>query len=281
MGYSLVSWAYKDPITIQKLTQMAENSIWTSEHRIFGCEINTIDTKTINVCGGSMDIDGKWLTRTSGVTLDVSATASWESVTGQQIAPVTTSTSIYVVAYNSAGGDWDVKFRSSGPAYTNSDEQVITGCPLLYDKTGSTYFRYIGQVVANSAGTLKQQHQRGSWVSYADAGSGSAAYTCDGLILTQTTVAGWVTASVGVGGKLIPPWCRMIQVVNWINGGGYIYYRAPEASLSGAGSNAAYVNIQGTYERVPVNASRELCYRASSTFELYIGGYDNSTRGSY
>ena len=51
MAYSEVGWNYKDPITVQKQQQMADNSVWTSEHRMVGCITNSTGSKRFAECG--------------------------------------------------------------------------------------------------------------------------------------------------------------------------------------------------------------------------------------
>ena len=149
MAYSPITWGYKDPGDSAKLQQGVDNSIWTSEHRIWGLEVVTTGSCTVVVQPGRIEIGGKWLyTTTTGVLTGDNMT-HWEGSTGWAEG---SSTAFYVVAYNSAGNDFDCKFRMSGPAYSDTSSGTSTG-PKIYDKTSSDsiWYRYIGFASNNSA----------------------------------------------------------------------------------------------------------------------------------
>ncbi len=148
MAYSDVSWAYKDPATIQKLNQMEENSVRTSDHIVFGCLLDLTGTSTINVGGGNVSLDGIWLSRTSNLTaLTAETNSDWEEGTSQENTSGTAQ-SFYVVAFNDSGNSFNVKLRASAAAYTNTASGTSTGA-RLYDKTGTVWYRYLA-VIRNS-----------------------------------------------------------------------------------------------------------------------------------
>ena len=141
MSYVPTTWAYRDAITISKLNQMDNNNVWTAERRIFGCQIDVSAGNTCIVGMGKMEFGGAWLYRNSAITsLNASATGDWEENTSIGLA---SSTAFYVVAYNDSGNSWNVKFRASGPAYSDTSSATSV-FPRLYDKTGSVWYRYIG-----------------------------------------------------------------------------------------------------------------------------------------
>ena len=150
MSYSKVSWNYKDPNTTQKLGQMTDNSVWTSEHSIFGCQMDITGTASVQMQPGVMAIGENWL-RETGVaditTLTADNAAHWEDGNGEGSA-----TAWWVVAFQSGNG-WNVLFRQSGPAYSDTNSSTANGIKI-YDKTGSTWYRYIAQVWNNSGNTL-------------------------------------------------------------------------------------------------------------------------------
>ena len=151
MAYSPVTWAYRDATTVQKMTQMENNNVWTSERGIFGCQIDVSAGNTCIVAQGKMELGGMWLYRNSAITsLNASATGDWEENT---TVALLSSTSFYVVAYNDADNSFNVKFRASGPAYSDTSSATSV-FPRLYDKTGSTWFRYIGICYTNTASAL-------------------------------------------------------------------------------------------------------------------------------
>ena len=128
MAYSDVSWAYKDPITVQKMTQMADNTIWTSEHYIQGCELSVTGTATVDIAGGRLEIDGNWLLRdtndgTTGLSLTATDNNDWEEGATQEA----NATCMYVVAYNDSGNSFTCRFRLSAPAYSNTSSKTGTG----------------------------------------------------------------------------------------------------------------------------------------------------------
>ena len=140
MPYQETQWAFRDPLTVSKLTQMDDNSVWTAERRIFGCQIDVSAANTCLVAQGKMEFGGMWLYRNSAITaIQPAAAGDWEGGASQ----LGTSTAHYVIAYNDSGQSFNIKFRNSGPAYsdTNSSTSIF---PRLYDKTGSVWFRYIG-----------------------------------------------------------------------------------------------------------------------------------------
>ena len=149
MPYSEVTWSYRDPITVSKLTQMDDNSVWTAERSIFGCDIDiTSGANTAIVGMGKMEFGGVWRYRNSAITaIHPNAAGDWEE--GNTDAFLS-STTFYVVATEDTGASFNVKFRASGPAYSDTDDTVFAR-PLLYDKTGAVYFRYIGICHTNTA----------------------------------------------------------------------------------------------------------------------------------
>ena len=150
MPYSPVTWAYRDAITISKLNQIDNNNVWTAERRIFGCQLDASAANTCFVGMGKMEFGGMWLYRNSAISaLHPSVAGDWEE--GSNL--LGTSTSIYIVAYNDSGNSFDVKFRNSGPAYSDTNDNVFA-LPKLYDKTGTTYFRYIGQISTTTASAI-------------------------------------------------------------------------------------------------------------------------------
>jgi len=166
MSYSSGSWAYKNPITTQKLNQMIENTVRVSRNRIIGCEISTTGSATVEISPGVMEFGGSWLSETTTANLVLSAenNAHWREGTTQEA----TSTSWYVYAYNSAGNSFSIKFGLSAPAYSDTASATANG-PILYDKSGSTWFRAIGFVANDSGadnGSLFQIFQEGEQVYY-------------------------------------------------------------------------------------------------------------------
>lgn len=151
MPYNVVSWVYKDPLTIQKLSQGEENNVWTNEHGRFGCQMDITGTSIVQIYDGRISLNGNWLVENSSALtrLIASTTAHWEENTALEGA---SATSFHVVAFASANG-FNVKFRSSAPAYSDTSSGTSTG-PKIYDKTGSTWFRYIARIVNNTASEI-------------------------------------------------------------------------------------------------------------------------------
>ena len=147
--YDPVSWAYKNPITTQKVTQMIDNSVLVNEHGIFGCNMHTTGANTVEIFGGRMAIGNAWLVENAQVaSLTAENNAHWEEGATQEGS----ATAMYVVAYQSGNG-FNCKFRASAPAYSDTSSGTATG-PRLYDKTGSTWYRYIGMAWNNSANAI-------------------------------------------------------------------------------------------------------------------------------
>ena len=151
MGYSDLTWSYKDPTTSQKLNQMSDNSVWTSEQSIFGCQMTVSSTDTVQIYPGLMAIGDQWV-RETGVaditTLTASNAAHWEDGNGEG-----SSSAWWVVAFQSGNG-FNVLFRQSAPAYSDTNSSTANGAKI-YDKTGSTWYRYLGMVYNNTANALE------------------------------------------------------------------------------------------------------------------------------
>jgi len=150
MNYVPTTWAYRDPITISKLNQMDNNNVWTAERRIFGCQIDVSAANTAFVAQGKMEFGGMWLYRNSAISaIHPSVVGDWE----EGVNLLGTSTAFYAVAYNDSGNSFDVKFRNSGPAYSDTNSATAF-FPRLYDKTGSVWYRYIGEFHTNTASAI-------------------------------------------------------------------------------------------------------------------------------
>ncbi len=165
MPYSEVSFVYKDPLTIQKLNQMDDNSVFTSEHKIIGGEVSITGTSTVEVSPLRVEIEGKWLleTTTANLVLTAENNAHWREGTTQEA----TSTAFYVYAYNS-NSTVAIKFGLSAPAYTDTNSSTSLGVKM-YDKSGSVWFRCIGSVwndTGADAGDLRKYQQVGHRIQY-------------------------------------------------------------------------------------------------------------------
>ena len=130
---------------------MSDNSVWTSEQSIFGCQMTVSSTDTVQIYPGLMAIGDQWV-RETGVaditTLTASNAAHWEDGNGEG-----SSSAWWVVAFQSGNG-FNVLFRQSAPAYSDTNSSTANGAKI-YDKTGSTWFRYLGMVYNNTANALE------------------------------------------------------------------------------------------------------------------------------
>lgn len=255
---------------------MVENSVWTSEHRVIGCEIDITGTAIAQIKGGKLELDGKWLTRdgstTTGLILSATANAAWEEGTSQEGS----ATAWYVVAYNDSGNSFSLKFRNSAPAYSDTSSGTSTG-PKQYDKTGTIWYKYLGGVLANSAHALVRYTQQGENVLYEDVAEQVGGGQNDILLLTTGSASTFTAASVG-------PTIPMLSKY------GYFYVgcgAANRVSLRPEGSTA-------TYGRATYNANAELSYTecalgdnhniefkspASSAY-IHVAGYKLNNRGN-
>ena len=195
MAYSDINWVYKDPLTIQRLNQMDDNAVWTSEHRVWGLHLAFTGTATVEVEGGRVEVNGKWLIQTATASLTASTNGAWEEGTEQEGG--VSATAWYVVAFNSAGSDFDVLFRASAPAYSDTFSGTATG-PKIYDITGGVWYRYVGKVVNNSAGNIQSVEtfgretpispRIGGWITFDN--SGATAVVLDSFnVATLTYIA--------------------------------------------------------------------------------------------
>lgn len=152
MPYASATWNYKDPITTQKMGQMNDNSVWTSEHNIYGAGMDITGNTTVQIGGGAMAIGNAWLREDVEYLTALTAdnATHWEGGNGYG-----SSTAWWVVAFGSGVG-FNVLFRQSAPAYSDTNSATSTG-PKLYDKTGSTWYRYIATVVNGTATQLDVQ----------------------------------------------------------------------------------------------------------------------------
>lgn len=187
MAYSDVVWNYKDPLTTQKLNQMDDNSVFCAEHRIFGCTPDITGTSTVKISPGRMEIDGKWLVRSDFCTaLTADNNACWEEGANAEGS----STGWYIVAWNDSGESFNVKFRASGPAYSDTLSGTASG-PKVYDKTGTTWYRYIVYLYNNENQALQKiKMSDDGWFQYictaietsCQVNSSWATYTILGLV---------------------------------------------------------------------------------------------------
>ena len=201
MAYSEIVWAYRDAITIQKQQQVADNTVFTSEHRKIGAELDITGSSTVTVQGGKMEIAGKWLERTVNLTaLTAENNADWEEGTSQEGV---SATSWYVVAFNDSGASFNVKFRGSGPAYSDTNSATANGIKL-YDKTGTTWYRYIGFISNNTATEIRKTIQTNNKITYSVpielTSATNVAWTDLDLSLYVPTFAQWAVFGISVRG---------------------------------------------------------------------------------
>lgn len=267
MPYSDISWAYKDPLTIQNLNQMDDNSVWTSEHRIVGCELATTGTSTVEIMPGRLEIAGLWLqeTTTANLVLTAENNAHWEGANGEL-----SSTSMYIVAYNSAGSTFSVKFRASGPAY--SDTASATAGFKRYDKTGTTWYRYIGAVWNNSGSAITPQRQRGNktFLYQLNTAVGADDDTGTLVVLYKVSAVAFTTATVS---QLA--FVEAIPTFYQTNIGNNVDFKP--ADVTGVGQKFGDTSEGRTFS-MPLNTSKEIAYKSDAAtvqqFTTWITGYE-------
>lgn len=163
--YSSGIWAYKDPLTTQKLNQMIENTVRISQNHIVGCELNYVGSATVEVRPGSMELEGAWLSKTTTGTLSADNNNHW---VGSASDALGTSTAVYVYAFNSAGSDFDVRFGLTAPEYSNTASGTSTG-PKMYLKSTGVWYRCVGAVLNGTGaatGAIRIFQQDNDTISY-------------------------------------------------------------------------------------------------------------------
>ncbi len=256
MPYDSGSVSYKDPVTIQWGNQMAENVVRISEHRINGCELSVTGTSTVEVMPGSMELNGAWLTETTTANLVLTAenNTHWEEGTSQELS----STSMYIVAYNSAGSTFSVKFRASGPAY--SDTNSATAGIKRYDKTGTIWYRYIGAVWNDTTNAiLPMRHRDDDFQLYQPTtalGAGDASGEL--VILYNVSGSAWITATID-----FLPFIDAVPTL-FIQHPGGTFWDIKPADLIGNASIRVDTTVGATKNEftIPTNALKEIAYFA-------------------
>lgn len=253
MSYSKINWAYLTPQTADRFNQMEENSVRLAEHKIVGCEVDITGNDTAIVAGGRLELNGDWLYRdgltTTGMALTASEASAWYSASGGYIA---TSTAWYIVAYKDSGNSFSCKYRLSAPAYSDTLSGTSTG-PKRYDKTGTTWLRYIGEVRNYSGGTFIHYKQMNDEIQYLNAHATALAYT---LGATSTLTE--------------------ISLVNQISP----MTRAYRLTCSRAGGGAISMSYWGSTGSVAGNSGIHLFLNASN-IEEDIGWHTMVTGSSY
>jgi hypothetical protein len=148
VSYSTIAWAYKDPLTVQKMGQINDNLLACMRNKVMGCEMRTTGTSTVIVSPGFIELNGEWLSMTTTATLTAENAASWQ--TGSEAA----STALYIVAYKTGTVNFDICFRASGPQYTNTTSGTA-GVNIYDNATGSTWVRYLGLVPNDTASSFE------------------------------------------------------------------------------------------------------------------------------
>ena len=276
MAYSPIVWVYRDPLTIQKLQQGEDNNVWTSEHRIIGCNVDVTGSDTANIAGGRVEIAGKWLKRdtndgTTGLSLTAAEASSWFSASGGEGS----ATGWYIVAFNDSGSSFICKYRLSAPAYSDTSSGTGIG-EKIYDKTGTTWMRYIGFVSNDDTNNYIKQSTYGDWVTYLQVLT--AASTTGNCFIAAGAATTATTASVS---RLVPSWSRQCNITITTLGAGHHTYvfggdepiiedpRQFFQSTSPVGGG--YINF------VRVSPLREVAYKVSAnTSNIHIDGYSNA-----
>ena len=265
MPYSLVDWQYLTPQTADRFNQMESNAVFTSEHRIWGCEIETTGTSTITVLGGRIEIGGKWLSRVGSLTaLTAETNGDWVEGATQEAS----STAMYIVAFNDSGSSFNVKFRLSGPAYSDTASGTSTG-PKIYDKSGTTWYRYIGQVANDDDNAIVSQRQDGNYVTYDYVANNTGV-----RILNNTGTSTFTDLNTL---HLVPPFSTICSFqIN--NGGaqGTFETRRNGTTVAAGLKNIIVAGGDNVIPLVKLDGSGVVEYKASTVMSAYVAGYDIS-----
>jgi len=270
MAYADVNWAYKDPIILSKMTQMSENSIWTSEHKIEGLELVCTSTDTVKINGGRIEIDGNWLWRNksganiTGLNLTAAEASAWYSNSGGEA----NLTAMYVVAFNDSGNSFICKFRTSAPAYSDTSSGTAIG-GKRYDKSGTTWMRYIGCVWNEATGTIVKQDQRGNEIVFdTNFNLNDTTATCPTMIISNGNVGAWTTAVI----TMLPTLPNILPCLQYSHGNVHAYFK-PGNSPATLGFYSPNWSVVGNFY-LPANASKEIAYNdGGGSLDVFLHGY--------
>lgn len=261
MAYADVSWSYKSPLTVQQLNQMVDNSVWTSEHKIFGAAVEVLGTGGSSTCcisPGRINIDNKWLSMAATSHVIMTTTAHWvEEEVSANILTENSATGYYIVAYNDAANTFACKFRATPPVYTDTSSGTSTLSQPQYDKSGSTWYRYLGFVHLGTGAALEKQRQQGIWCMYDNP-----------LIVVTAFVGGWTDKDCS---RHMPHMSKLGQF------GGYgsnneLYARPNDASSSAffvESGNVGYNNVIMYTDKDQVIEAKDV----GGSSQLFLYGY--------
>ena len=268
MSYVPVSWSYKDAITVNKTTQMVDNTLAVCQNRIIGGELRVEGSSTAVINGGYLWLEDNWLQLTAAETIQVTAAANWITGTVAEAA----STAIYIYAINSASQQWQAKFSLSAPAYSDCNSGTSTG-PEIYDYiTGlGKWARCIGMVVNNTGSDFKKQYQAGNNVYYYHGpiikSNGTATYTPLDLSAVYGDTC-W-----------LPKYSESVQIhFDNKSAGGSLFYI--KSNIHGDSGTIQFPdgNAESTLS-IPIGTARNYEWRSNSDaypYDQWLISYDNA-----